>query len=98
MAIAATPYRRKAGRCINTAVLGRIHGGRIPEGAVEQSAVKETVEKKGQEAKLDRLFVEYNEAGFVDGLRERLLELFPEPSRWEAQSRSLEKTKETSDE
>ena len=45
-AIAATPYRREEGRCINTAVLGRIHGGRIPEGAVHQGELKVTAETK----------------------------------------------------
>lgn len=81
-AIEATPYEKPAGRCINTSVMGRMLGG-IPAGAVEQDAVKETVEEHGDDAKLDRWFVAYNDWGFLNGLRERLFVLFPEKSRWE---------------
>jgi hypothetical protein len=92
-AIAATPYACEEGRCINTAVMGRIHGGRIPDGAVPQGELKETAQKskEGRRTPLEKMFVGYNNRGFK-GLRRRLFERFPEPSRWERQEeRNLEK-------
>ena len=82
-AIAATPYERPEGRCICTAILGRIHGARIPEGAVAQNEVKETGEAKGDVVTFGKWFVAYNDAGFKGGLREELFRRFPEASRWE---------------
>lgn len=83
-AIEATPYARPEGRCINTAVMGRLYGTELPAGAVEQCVVKETAQTKDDEVRLDRLFVGYNDDGFLGaGLRERLFGLFPEKSRWE---------------
>ena len=82
-AIAATPYTRPEGRCICTAILGRIHGTRIPEGAVMQNEAKETGETNGDVVKFDKWFVAYNDVGFKGGLREELFRRFPEASRWE---------------
>jgi hypothetical protein len=62
-------------------------GPALPDGAEEQTAWKETCqdEEGGKAAKLDKVFVAYNDAGFIGtGLRERLFGLFPEPSAWEA--------------
>lgn len=86
-AIAATPYLRRKGRCIDTAIMGRVYGG-IPAEAVPQEDVKETVEKeeKAKAAKLDKLFVAYNDKEFLGGLREKLFERFPQPSKWEARA------------
>lgn len=103
-AIRATPYRAKdergheLGRCIDTAVMGRIHGGRIPANAVGQSAVKATVEGADEEAARRAFawfaargggggawFVGYNDSGFGCGLRDWLFGWFPNPARWEAE-------------
>ena len=87
-AIATIPYTLSRGRCINTATMGRIHGTKeVPAGAWKQGDVKETCEKEetGKAATLDKLFVAYNDAGFIEGgLWGRLVEAFPSPSRWEA--------------
>ena len=86
VALSWTPYLCRRGRCINTAVIGRMVGPALPAGAEEQSAWKETCqdEEGGKAAKLDKVFVAYNDAGFIwTGLRERLFGLFPEKSKWE---------------
>ena len=87
-AIRETPYAHPAGRCIDTAVMGRWFGGRRPENAVLQETVKETVdsEEKAKAANLDKVFVVYNDGGFLHGLRERLFARFPTASRWENDS------------
>jgi len=86
-AIRETPYKKPEGRCIDTAVMGRWFGGERPEDAVHQDTVKETVESQEEAAKarLDKVFVVYNDDGFLAGLRERLFERFPAPSRWETE-------------
>jgi hypothetical protein len=81
------------GRCIDTFVMGNEWGGIIPDHAVRQQEMKETVAGRadaahdvadGKSAKLDRVFVGYDDAAFLrGGLRERLFERFPERSRWE---------------
>lgn len=86
-AIADTPYASAPeGRCINTAVMGRWLGARIPCWAVPARRVKETCEdaEDARRARLDRMFVGYNDRGFIDGgLRARLLAMFPVRSPWE---------------
>lgn len=85
-AIADTPYTAPEGRCINTAIMGRWLGCRIPNWAVAARSVKETCEdaEAGKRARLDKVFVGYNDAGFIDGgLRERLLDRFGTKSPWE---------------
>lgn len=84
-AIRETPYLRPEGRCIDTAVMGRWFGGAMPEDAVDQDEVKEWAKtaEKAKALKLDKVFVAYNDGGFLGGLRERLFERFPQPSRWE---------------
>lgn len=86
-AIRETPYLRSEGRCIDTAVMGRWFGGAKPEDAIDQDEVKEWAKtaEKAMSLKLDKVFVAYNDGGFLHGLRERLFERFPQPSRWEAQ-------------
>lgn len=78
------PYDAKEGRCIDTAILGRVYNSSIPKEAVEQSRVKITAESKDIEnLKFDKLFIGYNDNAFLNGLREKLFELFPTPSQWE---------------
>ena len=90
-AIRVTPYTAPEGRCICTAIMGRIWG-MVPPGAVDQRRVKETVSGTldaehdiagAKSARLDRLFVGYDDGGFGGGLRERLFVRFPERSKWE---------------
>lgn len=81
-------YRAQPGLCIYT--LFRILEG-IKDGdkqaawkvTVEADAPKEGEKGKGATAPLDKVFIGYNDGGFLGGLRERLLEMFPEKCRYE---------------
>lgn len=82
--IKTIPYYAPEGRCIDSAVMGRIYKSKIPPFAITQKSVKETCEHSNiSRIKLNTLFIGYGDSGFLHGLRERLFERFPTPSRWE---------------
>lgn len=78
------PYTAAEGRCINSAVMGRIYNSEIPPFAIDQREIKETAEKEDiSKIKLNKLLIGYNDSAFLNGLREKLFKRFPFPSRWE---------------
>ncbi len=81
--IQQVPYKEPEGRCINTAVMGRIYNSKIPSFALSQKMIKETVENRKTKAKFDCTFISYNDDGFLNGLRSQLFKRFPLPSKWE---------------
>lgn len=83
VAIKQVPYKNPEGRCINTAVMGRIYKSKIPDFAIPQRKIKETIEDNKVVPKLNNTIVSYNDNGFLSGLREQLFALFPSKSQWE---------------
>lgn len=83
-AIQDTPYTEPEGRCINSAVMGRIYESKIPPFAIAQQTIKETAENKDfSKLKFNQVFLGYNDSAFLSGLRDFLFFLFPKKSKWE---------------
>ena len=55
--------------------------------SVDQNEVKTTVETNFIDYKFDKPFLGYNDLGFGSGLREKLLAMFPERSRFEKEEK-----------
>ena len=79
-ALEGVDYREGNGYVINTL----FYGLRGVTGGVLQDEVNVTYDKASDAGRpLDRTFVGYNDEGFLNGLSQRLLAMFPMPSRYE---------------
>jgi hypothetical protein len=74
------PYTTLPGMCINTAYFGN----KLEPAIIAQSMVKTTFETSPEGViTLDKQFIGYNDTGYRSGLREKLLEKFPNKSKYE---------------
>lgn len=74
------PYTSLPGMCINTAYFGN----KLEPALIPQNMVKNTFEGVCEGSIiLNKAFIGYNDAGYRSGLREKLLEKFPNKSKYE---------------